>query len=77
MLNDVPFIFWVTNYARDGHFMNMWLGPQEREYVRVLRDFLDRLDKDVVSKPVTVSLPDKIIKILQHCHMGMPTTHYD
>lgn len=37
--NEISFIFWATSYAKDGHFMNIWLGPREREYVRAMQDF--------------------------------------
>ncbi len=52
---DIAIIFWNTSYARDGHFMNIWLGPKEREYVRAMQDFAYRLDKDVRMLEVTVS----------------------
>ncbi len=55
--NEIAFIFWNTSYARDGHYMNIWLGPKEREYVRAMQDFAYRLDKDVRMVPVTVSHP--------------------
>ncbi|MEJ2704914.1 MAG: DUF5060 domain-containing protein [Sedimentisphaerales bacterium] len=58
--NEVAFIFWNTSYARDGHSMNIWLGPKEREYVRAMQDFAYRLDKDVRMISVDVSEPTKI-----------------
>ncbi len=57
LFNEIAFIFWNTSYARDGHFMNIWLGPKEREYVRAMQDFAYRLDKDVRPVDVTVSDP--------------------
>jgi len=54
--HEIAFIFWETSYARDGHVMNIWLGPTEREYVRSLQDFSYRLDKD--AKPVEVEVSD-------------------
>jgi len=53
--NEIAFIFWNTSYAKDGHYMNIWLGPKEREYVRALQDFAYCLDPDIVMAPVTVS----------------------
>ena len=44
MFSEVSFIFWETSYARDGHSMNQWIGPEERQYVRALQDFSHRLD---------------------------------
>jgi hypothetical protein len=58
--NEISFVFWNTSYARDGHFMNIWLGPKEREYVRAMQDFAYRLDKDVHMTGVTVSRPEAV-----------------
>jgi len=58
--NEIAFIFWNTSYARDGHYMNIWLGPREREYVRAMQDFAYRLDKDVREIAVTVSNPQAV-----------------
>ena len=60
LFNEMAFIFWNTSYARDGHSMNIWLGPQERQYVRAMQDFAQRLDKDVRMAPVTVSDPKTV-----------------
>ena len=53
--HEIAFIFWNTSYARDGHYMNIWLGPKEREYVRALQDFAYCLDADIAMAQVTVS----------------------
>jgi hypothetical protein len=55
LFNEVAFIFWNTSYAKDGHSMNIWLGPQERQYVHAMQDFAQRLDQDVRMAPVTIS----------------------
>ena len=60
LFNEIAFIFWNTSYARDGHYMNIWLGPREREYVRALQDFAGRLDAEVRMVPVEVSLPAEV-----------------
>jgi hypothetical protein len=60
MFNEIAFVFWNTSYARDGHSMNIWLGPKEREYVRAMQDFAYRLDKDVQMISVDVSEPTKV-----------------
>ncbi len=60
LFNEIAFIFWNTSYARDGHYMNIWLGPREREYVRAMQDFAYRLDKDVRMVSVTVSHPHAV-----------------
>jgi hypothetical protein len=57
---EITFIFWNTSYARDGHFMNIWLGPKEREYVRAMQDFAYRLDKDVRMHTAKVSQPEAV-----------------
>jgi len=55
LFNEVSFIFWNTSYARDGHFMNIWLGPREREYVRAMQDFAYALGPGLKMVPVTTS----------------------
>lgn len=45
--HEIHFIFWNTSYAKDGHRMNLWIGPEERQYVRALQDFAGRLDAGV------------------------------
>ena len=60
LFNEIAIIFWNTSYARDGHFMNIWLGPKEREYVRAMQDFAYRLDKDVRMVHVDVSHPEEV-----------------
>lgn len=57
---EIAFIFWNTSYARDGHFMNIWLGPQERDYVRAMQDFSYRLGPGLKMAPVIVSAPGAV-----------------
>jgi len=45
--NEAAFIFWETSYAKDGHYMNLWIGPEERQYVHALQDFAYRLDPEI------------------------------
>jgi len=47
LFSQVSFIFWETSYAKDGHFMNLWVGPEERQYVCAMQDFAHRLDPGV------------------------------
>ncbi len=54
LFNEIHFIFWETSYAKDGHYMNLWIGPEERQYIRAMQDFAYRLDAGV--KPVEVPL---------------------
>jgi len=58
--HEIAFIFWNTSYAKDGHYMNIWLGPREREYVRALQDFAYSLDADIAMAPVAVSDTSKV-----------------
>jgi hypothetical protein len=58
--NEIAFVFWNTSYARDGHYMNIWLGPKEREYVRAMQDFAYRLDRDIRMVPLKVSRPEAV-----------------
>jgi hypothetical protein len=55
LMNEISFIFWNTSYAKDGHFMNLWIGPREREYVRAMQDFAYALGRGLKMVPVTVS----------------------
>jgi len=54
LFNEVHYIFWETSYAKDGHYMNLWIGPEERQYVHALQDFAGRLDRGV--KPAAAGL---------------------
>ena len=56
---EIGFIFWNTSYARDGHFMNIWLGPQERQYVRAMQGFAEALGPDLHMAEVAVSRPQE------------------
>lgn len=53
--NECSIVFWNTSYAKDGHFMNIWLGPREREYVMAMQDFAYRVGKDARMSVVGVS----------------------
>ena len=55
--HEISFVFWETSYARDGHHMNIWLGPEERQYVRALQDFAHRLDPGIKMVPVPLAGP--------------------
>jgi hypothetical protein len=60
LFNEVSVIFWNTSYARDGHFMNLWIGPREREYVRAMQGFAYALGGGLKMMPVTVSDPSAV-----------------
>jgi hypothetical protein len=57
LFHEIAFVFWNTSYAKDGHSMNIWLGPQERQYVHAMQDFAFGLDAGVRMAPVEVSDP--------------------
>jgi len=57
MFNEICFIFWETSYAKDGHVRNLWIGPQERQYIRAMQDFASMLDRDVRMVEVPLSGP--------------------
>ncbi|KPJ74788.1 MAG: hypothetical protein AMS14_04830 [Planctomycetes bacterium DG_20] len=54
LFTEISLVFWETSYAKDGHHMNLWIGPEERQYVRALQDFAYRLDAGI--KPTDVPL---------------------
>jgi len=57
LLKEMHLIFWETSYAKDGHSANIWIGPEERQYVRALQSFAGCLDGDMVPRPVHLSGP--------------------
>ncbi|MCK4301036.1 MAG: hypothetical protein KAX80_15965, partial [Planctomycetes bacterium] len=52
LMKEMHLIFWETSYAKDGHRANLWIGPEERQYVRALQGFAKCLDVDMVPRPV-------------------------
>ena len=57
LMSDISFVFWNTSYAKDGHNMNIWLGPLERQYVAAMQGLAECLDADV--KPTDVATSDQ------------------
>jgi hypothetical protein len=57
LFTEINFIFWETSYAKDGHYMNLWIGPEERQYIRAMQDFAYRLDRDVKIADAPLSGP--------------------
>jgi len=55
--NELALTFWETSYAKDGHYMNIWLGPQERQYVHTLQDFANLLDAGIMPAEVVLDGP--------------------
>jgi len=57
LFHEIVFIFWETSYAKDGHHMNLWIGPEERQYVRAMQDFAARLDAGIQMADVSLTGP--------------------
>jgi hypothetical protein len=69
LFQEVSLIFWNTSWSKTGMFYggprpeaaaNIYLGPEERSFIRVLRDFASRLDAGMRMMPVEVSSPDLV-----------------
>jgi hypothetical protein len=67
LFQEISFIFWNTSWSKagmfNGHytpgsFANIYLGPEERGFIRVLQDFSARLNAGVRMVPVEVSSPE-------------------
>jgi hypothetical protein len=63
LFQEIGLIFWNTSWSKAGVFgghyspsfdANIYLGPEERRYIRVLNDFAARLDTEVRIVPVSV-----------------------
>lgn len=66
---EITFVFWNTVWSKagmhggrykPGQVANIYLGPEERSYIRVLQEFSSRFDPDIRMVPVQVSFPDRI-----------------
>lgn len=69
LFEEIGLIFWNTSWSKRGMNQgivrpdrpsNIYLGPDEREYVRILQDFATRLDAGVRMEPVAVSAPEAV-----------------
>lgn len=61
--NEAVFIFWNTSCCKDsqgGTASNIYLGPQERGFVRVLQDFVRRLDRRIRPAEIEISDPLRV-----------------
>jgi len=70
LFNEATIIFWETSYAKDGHFMNIWIGPEERQYVKALQSFSQRLDRKV--RPANVELVGPVSKTVRAYGLSSP-----
>jgi hypothetical protein len=71
----IGLVFWNTSWAKDGvnqgvyvpgSIANIYLGPEERGYVRVLRDTANRFPAGMVPCSVEVSAPDQVRAYAMH-----------
>lgn len=60
LFEEISLIFWNTSWSKAGARGNIYLGSEERGYVRVLQDFAARLDPDVRLTAVQVASPQPI-----------------
>jgi len=69
LFEEIGTIFWNVAWAKNGMFQGVYspgqvagifLGPEERGYVRVLRDVAETLDGDWRRLPVTTTEPAKV-----------------
>ena len=70
LFQEIGLVFWNTSWSKAGMFYgqsnttgaaaNIYLGPEERGYIRVLHDFSARLDAGVRMSAVENSLPDAV-----------------
>jgi hypothetical protein len=60
--NEGVLIFWNTSFARDyrSGAANLYLGPEERQYIYALQNFTRDVDPDAAIAPVTVSNPARV-----------------
>ena len=88
LFQEISLVVWNTSWSKAGmhggrynagHAANIYLGPEERGYMRVLREFSSRLDADVRISKAEVSSPaqarayglrsDKLATVYLH-HFG-------
>ncbi len=69
LFEEIALVFWNTSWAKNGMFegvyragkaANIYLGPEERKYIRVLQDFAHQLDTEVQQIPVQSSAPAQV-----------------
>ncbi|MBI1730983.1 DUF5060 domain-containing protein [Candidatus Acetothermia bacterium] len=57
------FIFWNSSFAKDYHggvASNIYLGPQERGYLKVLQDFTRGFDGKALISHIAISSPERV-----------------
>jgi len=66
LFQEISLVFWNTSWSKAGMFgghytpgmgANIYLGPEERGYIRILHDFASRLDSSVRMAAVSLTSP--------------------
>ncbi len=60
LFNQISVVFWNSSWAPNGHYMNMYLGPEERQYIRALQNFAHHLASDMKPMEVMTSNKDRL-----------------
>jgi hypothetical protein len=69
LFQEISLVFWNTSWSKagmhggrytPGGISNIYLGPEERRYIRVLQNFAARLDAGVRMVPVQVNSPTSV-----------------
>jgi hypothetical protein len=69
LFQEISIIFWNTSWSKagmnqgiytPGAASNIYLGPEERDYIHLLHDFSSRLDTDMQITDVNISDPDHV-----------------
>lgn len=61
--DEASFVFWNSSCCKDskgGVASNIYLGPQERGYIKVLQDFVRGLDRRITPTDIEVSDPTRV-----------------
>jgi hypothetical protein len=88
LFQEVSLIFWNTSWSKAGmhggrytagQVANIYLGPQERNYIRVLHDFSARLDANVRMVSIKSSSPDAVraYGLFSNLTAGVYLHHFD
>jgi len=87
LFQEIALVFWNTSWSKYGmnggvytpaNASNIYLGPEERMYVRILSDYASHLDSGVRMLPVSVSVPQRIraYGLASGCVVGLYLHHY-
>lgn len=69
LFQEIVLVFWETTWSKKGMFQgiitpggvaNIYLGTEEREYIRILQNFSTKLDSDVKMVSIDTSAPEVV-----------------